>query len=157
MIAAVDIETQGLDARKFVLGVLMTDRKRNNTERFFSKRDLWYRILELGHEERRKKRILTVYAHNHQFDFYGYADLEDRNVHFLSTDPFIVNYVVDGRVMIKFLDTFALYRMSAAKMGELVGLKKLDMPDTLRTGQAVERDDLEMDEITTYCEQTHGS
>ena len=85
MICAIDIETKGLDATKFVLGTLWKDNC-NKPEVFFEKEKLWNRLIELGKKEKARKRLLSVYAHNHQFDFYGYANLEEKGLKFPSHD-----------------------------------------------------------------------
>ena len=73
MIIAVDIETRGLDARKFLMACLIKDSGKKKF--FYDKSDLWEYIIELGKKEMRRGKALTVYSHNAQFDFYGYANI----------------------------------------------------------------------------------
>lgn len=147
MILAVDIETQGLNATKFLCGATM--KETGKKELFYDKNELWNYIINLGYKERRRKRTLTVYAHNHEFDFYGYADLNDSNIVINSTNPFIVSYIVDGKVLVKFLDSMSLYRaLPLSKVGEIIGLEKLDMPKEFLEGKKVSRKRLK--ELSDY-------
>lgn len=127
MLAVVDIETRGLDARNFVTACLI--KENGKKKHFYSKEELWKYILELGRKEMKRKKVLNLYAHNHEYDFYGYADLTDTSLQFFSFRPFIANYTIDGKKAINFLDSFAIFKMSLKKLGEMVGLEKLDTPE----------------------------
>lgn len=140
MIIALDIETQGLDATKFVCGYMITETGREKL--YFKKEKLWEDILKLGKAARANNHVLSVYAHNAEFDFYGYADLTDRNLTFYSFDPFIAGYMIDGKEAIKFLDTMAIYGMSLERAGELIGVSKMEMPEELKTEHKWNHDEI---------------
>lgn len=127
MIIAIDIETAGLDARKFIMASIV--REDGCKKIFYDKKELWDYVLKLGYAEYKRKRKLTVYSHNAQFDFYGYADLKDENIVYFNLSPFIAGYKINGVEAIKFLDTMGIFsRMSLKKVGEIIGLEKLEMP-----------------------------
>lgn len=130
VIGAVDIETQGLDARKFLMGhIKLEDRKKGRT--FYDKTELWEYIKRLGYQEFKRRKVLNLYAHNAVYDFNGYADLTDPDITYYCHRPFIASYSYHNREGIKFLDTFSLFKMSLAKIGLLVGLPKLETPQQL--------------------------
>lgn len=140
MIIGVDIETYEkkdkygayepvLDARKFICGAIIKETGKKKL--FFKKEDLWNYIIELGKKEKKRGKVLSVYAHNHEFDFNGYADFKDKNLKIISSNPFIASYQINGEDYIKFLDTYAIYRMPLKKVGEVIGIKKLEMPSKL--------------------------
>jgi len=126
MIAVVDIETRGLDAREFVTACLI--KENGKKKHFYSKEELWEYIKDLGIKEMKRKKVLNLYAHNHEFDFYGYADLNDEHLKFFSFRPFIASYEIDGKRAINFLDSLAIFKMSLEKV-EMIGMKKLDTPE----------------------------
>ena len=130
MIIAIDIETAGLDARKFVVACLM--KENGKTKVFYKKEDLWNYIIDLGMKEKKRKKVLTIYSHNAQYDFYGYANVKDRNLKWYSHRPFIVSYMNGDKEIIKFLDTLSIYKMPLQKIGEIIGLKKMEMPMELK-------------------------
>jgi len=136
MIISVDIETCGLDATKFIMGCLI---KENGVkEVFYKKEDMWNYIIELGKKEAKRKKVLNVYAHNHSFDFHGYADLNDPKIVWFCMRPFIAAYKHEGREIIKFLDSLAIFRMNLKSVGELIELPKLDTPEELVSGNITE-------------------
>ena len=96
MIVAVDIETKGLDCTKYVSGCLIKEDKKK-PEVYHKKEELWNRILELGRKQKKRGKMLNVYSHNATYDFYGYADLTDKNIKYFSHKPFIVSYNEDNQ------------------------------------------------------------
>lgn len=131
MIIAIDTETQGLDARKFLIGSLV---KENGSSKFFYKpEEMWKYIIDLGYAERKRGKNLIVYAHNMEYDFYAIANLTSYNLKWKCTYPFIVDYVdVDsGERIIRFLDSMSIFPMSLKKVGDIIGLPKLEMPEEL--------------------------
>lgn len=120
-----DIETEGLDATKFVLGSIARD---GNTTVFTDKNEMWNTILALGAKEKKRGHNLYVYGHNHEYDFYGYADKKSKKLTYVSLNPFMV--ILDN---IHFYDTWALSRMPLKDVGKAVGLQKMEMPEQLMT------------------------
>lgn len=148
MICAIDIETQGLDATKYITGCLLIHRgkKLQKPEIYRTKQALWNRVLELNLAEAKRGKTLTIYSHNASFDTAGYVNLQDRHLVFFSNKPFIWAYRMKseecdkekiphtqgkGRETTKFLDTMALYGMSLADVGKLIGLEKAETPKEL--------------------------
>lgn len=124
MIIGVDIETEGLDATKFICGSIVNE---NGKKEFFTDRkSMWERILEMGEAERKRKRRLHVYGHNGQYDYYGYANLKDTEVTIESLNPMIITR--GDRKEIIFLDSSAIFKMELKELGESIGLKKMEMP-----------------------------
>lgn len=64
MIITLDCETQGLDATKFITGCIM--KENGSKKHYYTKRKMWEAILELGEKEHKRKKVLNVYAHNHE-------------------------------------------------------------------------------------------
>lgn len=147
MFIAVDVETQGLDARKFLMGSLVKESGRK--EVFYNKKDLWNYIIELGKKERQRGKVLTVYSHNAQYDFYSYADLSDIHLKFYNFKPFICSYIEDEKEIIKFLDSMALFRMSLESLGNIIGFKKMDMPNAFKEGRKISK--WELRKYKDYC------
>lgn len=173
MIIAIDVETQGLDATKFILGCIKFE-DNDRTEFYRSKDLMWKRILCLGEMCANKNKVLNVYGHFHEFDFYAYADLEDPNISIFSNRPFIGAYRMEVskaiskiknfelfkkknkikrineknvyymKECIKFLCTYAIYRMDLKSLGTMLDLPKLEMPGFLK----VENHILKEKEIT---------
>lgn len=130
---AVDIETKGLDATKFIMGCVLTEHNLNKPTFFTNKRTMWNHILKLATQCSKHKKILNVYAHNHMYDFLGYAPvLTDQHIKWYSENPFIVAYKnTKGKEIIKFLDTYSIFNMALWKLGELINTPKLTMPNEL--------------------------
>lgn len=141
MIIAIDTETEGLDCTKYIVGCIIKETQPNKPEIYWNKKELWGRILELGNKLAKHNKVLKVYAHNHIYDFYAYADILDKNIVYHCTRPFITSYLIDGKQKIKFLDTMAIYRMSLKKAGELIGLKKKETPKELLTGGKINKEE----------------
>jgi hypothetical protein len=149
MIVSVDIETQGLDATKYITGGLKKEGNKK-TEIYRNKNDLWNRVLDLGYAEAKRGKVLNVYSHNAQYDTAGYVNLKDKHLVFFSNRPFIWAYRLSseecdklgipheegkGKEIIKFLDTWAIFRMSLKKLGDLISLPKFDTPQELMDEQ----------------------
>jgi len=126
MIITLDTETEGLDATKYITGCITnTDMQ---TKHFKRKQDLWKEILKLGLREHKQGKTLTVYAFNHEYDFYAYAKMTDPNIRIYNNRPFIVSYVINDKETIKFLDMSAIYtRMNLEKVGKLIKYEKMEI------------------------------
>lgn len=149
MICSCDIETQGLDARKFLMGTLIREDRINKPEVFFDKKDMWQYILELGRACKKRERILNLYAHNHNYDFHGYADLKDKNIQWFCQSPFIASYKENGKETVKFLDTYAIFKMPLKELGEMTGLEKMEMPEYFKGEEHITTRQLR--EAIPYC------
>lgn len=149
MLAVVDIETKGLDARKFVTACLI--KENGKKKHFYSKEDLWKYIIDLGEREMKRKKVLNLYAHNHEYDFYGYADLEDENLEFFSFRPFIANYSINGKKAINFLDSMAIFKMSLKKLGDMIGMPKKDLPEEFLNAERITKKRIK--ELAPYVER----
>lgn len=136
MICIIDIETEGLDATKFVMGCLLKESGKYII--FHDKKELWNHVLELGRKEQKRKKQLTVYSHNANYDFSGYANLMDKNIRYYSIRPFIAEYAENNRVMVKFLDSMGIFKMSLKKLGKIIGLEKIETPKELIEGGKIE-------------------
>lgn len=149
MIIAVDVETQGLNTKNFLVGCLMTDQKAA-PEFYYNKESLWDRIVELAIKEQKRHRATSVYSHNAQFDFYAYAPYMSKNMTYFSQRPFIAAFRLNGKEIIKFLDTMSLYpRMSLKVVGDIIGIPKLEMPGDLKS----EDGDTDLSTVLPYLER----
>ena len=125
MDVAIDIETQGLDATKFIMGCIMRESKRNKI--YYDKHDMWLELIRLGKQEKKRGKVLNVYGHNLGYDFYGIADLEDKGIHYFCERPFIAEYKnKEGETIIHFIDNMGIYRKALAKVGEMIGFEKME-------------------------------
>lgn len=129
MLASIDIETRGLDSTKFIMGTI--HRQDNITKTFYKKQELWDYILKLAEREQKRRKVLTIWSHNANYDFFGYADITDRNIIYNSINPFIVTYKKDKDVIIRFLDSYSLFRLPLQKAAKLIGESKLETPKEL--------------------------
>lgn len=145
MIIAVDTETYIedkktgeykpiLDATKFTMGVIIKETAKKRPQIYWNKKELWNSILEIAEAEKRRNKTTTIYAHNHQYDFYAYADLkeiETGKLKIINTSPFIATRQDEkGEPYIYFLDTMAIYeKMSLKKVGEYIKQHKLELPE----------------------------
>lgn len=148
MIIAVDIETKGLDATKFIMGCIVKEGHKK-PEIFHKKEHMWNRIIEMGKAQRKKNKCLNVYAHNHNYDFHGYANLTDSNIKYFSMKPFICGYTIDNKECIKFLDTLSIFKTNLKSLGTMVGHEKLEMPKELLNENATINESLK-NEIMPY-------
>lgn len=119
-----DIETSGLNTKRFICGCLMNDR--GGYKVFNNRKKLMEHIINTGKKLARQKKGMIIYAHNCIYDFYGTFDPLDKNITYMSDRPFIAKYNLGGGSYIRFLDTMGLFRMSLKRMGEIVGKKKID-------------------------------
>lgn len=151
MIAAVDIETRGLNAQNFILGVCITEENRT-PQVFKNKKKLWQHIINLGRAQAKRNRKLTVYSHNAAYDFYGYAPFPNKNIEIYSARPFIAGYKENGKDIISFLDSMGIYQMSLQRTGELIRLPKADRPGELLEEDASEEEiKKKLPDIEKYC------
>lgn len=130
MIAAVDVETQGLNAQKFIIGCLILNGQK--PEFYYNKKDLWTRILTVAKQQKKHNNKLTIYSHNAQYDFYAYTPSTQQGFKYHSINPFIVEYQEKGQTLITFLDSMNIYTMSLKKLGEIINLPKLEQPQELQ-------------------------
>lgn len=133
----VDIETKGLNAREFLCASLIKESGKKKI--FYDKDELWRYILEGGRKEFKRKRVLNIYSHNAQYDFYGYADLNDSHIRFFSFNPLIASYRENGKDIIKFLDSYGIFKFSLKTLGEIIGLEKLELPEEFTNPELWER------------------
>ena len=110
---AIDIETEGLDATKYILGAIAFERKK--PEVYHTKEELWNRVLELKERCKKQNQILKIYHHNANFDTAGYVDYTDKHIEIYSTRPYIMSYKEERKEKAKFLDTYNLYKTSLKK------------------------------------------
>lgn len=156
MIIAIDTETEGLDARKFILGCVYDGRR----PRFFDeKSSMWDFILSLGAREKARGHNLYVYSHNHEFDMYSYGDYSSKSLRYVSFNPFICFYSDSPsdpktRPYIYFLDTVALSRSPLSDIGSVIGLPKLDPPPEIKEGlskSSLDEDIFLKNRVKSYC------
>lgn len=152
MIIAVDVETRGLDATKYVLGCLITENK-SKPEIYDKSVNLWNRVIEIGLSEARRGKTTNVYSHNAQYDTASYVDLVDKHLIFYSNRPFIWGYRISikeckqnkikfskteeekgYKEIIRFLDTMSIYNTSLKEIGLMIGIEKIETPKELISG-----------------------
>lgn len=150
MIISVDIETYKkrgeyyypvLDATQFSLAsIAMEGRKKQKV--FYDKNELWEFIKQLGQKEQKRQRTLSVYSHNAKYDWYGYANLKDKNIKIISHDPFIVKYIHNNKTSITFLDSYAIHRMPLKNIAEMLQIQpKGTLPPRIK----------QLKELEEYC------
>lgn len=147
MIIAIDIETQGLDATKFILGTIYNGKTHKT---FKNKEEMWQHILEQGKTAKKAKQTLRVYGHNIQYDFYGIANIKDKSLKIYNHNPFIAIYKNQENT-IYFLDTMSIYKMSLAKAAQIIGEEKKEMPKTLMKEEGQTYTEIELRDIEQYC------
>ena len=142
MIAAVDCETLGLDCTKFLQGCIVKENGSNKI--LYDKKEMWNYIKELGKSESKRGKLLNLYAHNHEYDFYTYADMTDSGITIHCTNPFIATYYDNdvNKETIKFLDTMGIYKMSLAKAAKIIGDEKLETPQMFIDGKDITKEKL---------------
>lgn len=142
MIICVDIETEGLDATKYITGCLIREDKPEKPEIYNNKKELWKRIVSLAIKEAKRNRITNVYSHNAQYDTAGYVNLKDKHLRFFCNKPFIWSYRLTKKEcenlgikcnktekeIIKFLDTMNIYKMPLKELGEKIKIEKQETP-----------------------------
>jgi hypothetical protein len=135
MIWVIDNETKGLDSRKVLTTCIL--KENGKVKHFYNPKKAWGYILESGRKEQKRGKVLNIYAHNMQYDYYGFADLSDKNVEFFSFAPFIANYKINGKRAINFLDSYAIFKMPLKELGDMIDLPKLDLPEEFSEGQEI--------------------
>jgi len=81
------------------------------------------------------ERTLYLIAHNIQFDMLvlnGFKELKKRGFElktFIINNKVVIWSFIKGRKRIIFLDNYNYFQFSLKELGEIVGLKKLEMPD----------------------------
>jgi len=148
-ILALDTETSGLNAQKFLMGCAMKD---NEKPLFFDHKEemLAYLVKEAEKEEKRG-HCIHVYAHNHEYDWYSYGNTKDKDVRYLSFSPFIAR-----RRNMWLLDTVAIAKAPLSECATWLGLKKGETPQELKDGIAYDdfHADFELKNRTKqYCAQ----
>lgn len=135
MICSIDIETfekEGdklkpvLNAQKFSVACLTTGK---GSRFFFEKDELW-RTLDKMVERAKKRNIrIYMYAHNHQYDFCGYAREKYLNgeIKLINISPFIAVY----KERLYMLDSMSFYPMSLQLVGDIIGLPKMELSEEI--------------------------
>lgn len=159
---AIDCETEGLDATKFVMSALIKEDRRKPIY-FYNKKDMWDYIITLGKKLMKHKKVLNVYAHNHRYDFFCYVDINDPNITIMSEKPFIASYsfpVFDVKLseqvmkqQIYFLDTWAIFKMPLRELARLIGLEKGSIPSSLTQYSESPSENIISADIKEYCAQ----
>lgn len=159
MIITLDVETYKWNEKKkmyvpgFDYPALITDTcdENMNHRTFENNNKLWEYLIMKGKKEKKFKRLLTVYAHNAQFDFYKIiTERYMKNITIHSNRPFIASYMIDGKEVIKFLDTMGIFSMSLKKVGKIVGLNKKEMPEEQLKNKPKFQ---QLRILTKYCER----
>jgi len=152
MIIAIDTETYQpgktgalepkLGSRGFILGCAIT--QDGHYSYFDTPNAMWEWLTSQIKKEALRGHNTAIYAHNHAYDFYGYAQnhLLDEEIRYYCFNPFIAYYDCNKRVYDKkadaahheerqaasFLDLHALYPMSLEEIGKAIKCSKLEMP-----------------------------
>lgn len=116
-----------LDCNKYTIGA--TKQEGQKVKFHKTREDMWNYILKKGIAEQKRGKVLYLYAHKAKYDWYAYANRGDKHIKIYNHDPFIASYRNNGKEMIKFLDTMAIWRTSLDEVGKIIGLNKLEMPD----------------------------
>jgi DNA polymerase type B, organellar and viral len=129
----------GSVSHRLVFGWAAYSRRRTTGEwtepkwiRFTKGKELWKWIDQLT----RPKKTLYVWAHNAYFD--GAASCSASEITgmgwvlqdaIIDSPPYVMRYRKSSRKIV-LIDTLNIWRMSLKKLGTLVGLRKLDLPET---------------------------
>ena len=117
-----------LDARKFVLGHIKTEK---GVKKFFYDREEMFEwIRETIHQNIKEKRRTYLYAHNTEYDWYAIA-----HNHFIEKDmKYILFHAFLGIYKQKayYVDTMAFHRTTLERVGNILGIEKLEMPQQVR-------------------------
>lgn len=145
----IDVETMGkgnlkpiLNCQEFTVGELLKDS--GVKEVFYEPNDMANRIIELIEKEVKRNGRFYIYGWNIQYDFYAvFRDYlkespiinlnNGKQIKYFSYYPFMAFYgkEIKGRFIAQgyFLDMMGFFRMSLKEFGDLIGLKKLEMPE----------------------------
>lgn len=166
MIIAIDTETQGLDCTKFILGAICFE---DETYEIYTNREkMAKRIIDIIEKWARKGEKTKIYAHNMEYDFYTIFRGIWKDFSYISyPEPFIVMYKCPGKVKDKrtgkretkesyfgsFHSTTDIFTMSLRRMGEITGLPKKEIPETLLQERREPREISyeESQRIADYC------
>lgn len=162
---AIDIETQGLNAKNFIMGSIVKD----NTKKpivFYDKVEMWNYIIKLGIETAKRKKTLNVYAHNIKFDSAGIFNFSDNHLKIISNNPFIWSYELNDdeciknnikpsvesekKEIIKFLDTYSIFPMNLKELGDMIDYPKLEIPEKLIKNNNEKYNSKELKEMEIY-------
>lgn len=148
MIIAVDTETRGLNATKFVCGCVATEK---GTKEFFTPIETYDYIIDLVEREAKRGHKTYVYGHRHEYDFYAYAKdrYREKGWRYLNFNPFIAIWKNKGY----FLDSHSLFKMSLKELGLSIGLQKMETPEKLLGGNDEELTTEDLEEIVKYCKR----
>lgn len=141
-----DIETVGLNG-DFRLGVIINEF--GTVKVFYDRMEFWKFIIDKGITEYKRGHCLNIYAHNHSFDFHKIIDVNDSGVVLKRSTPFRASYVIEGKEVIHFLDTFNLFPMKLKKIGKLLDLEKLDMSNDIMSKENLSVEELDL--MVKYC------
>lgn len=150
MIAAVDVETQGLKARPeaYIIGCFATeDGKIIQTTNV---KELYKTIIQEGRKQASYGKTLKVYAHNHEYDFYTYMNLQHEGLKIYNTTPFIAAIEEDGKEIIKLYDSKSIYMGKLEELGEILGIRKLRTPAKLLKNKKQKWNKKEWKELEEY-------
>lgn len=134
-----------LNTHNFTLGCVY--KNQNKKPLFFDTRKEMRQYLHEEIEKNAKQNKKTyIFAHNMKYDFY--ALYQDKLIEF-ETEKYGGKIIEGNQVFLAFyktaiyLDTLGYYKMSLKKLGELIGLPKLEMPKNPTT----------IEEIKPYLER----
>lgn len=149
----IDTETQGLDATRFHMGVIINHN--GKAEHYDDRHNMYERIQTLARQAKNRNKTLMIYAHNMLYDYTVITRDEPKTHHYqYSHDPFIVDQKTpEGKIYAKWLSTTSLWHSNLASMGEALQQPKGETPhwltqDTWHTPTPQERT-----EAHTYMEQ----
>lgn len=138
MIIAIDIEQRidcALQKNNFFFGTIY-GKKGKICKTIYNKKEFWEELKKIAIKEAKQKRNTYIYAHNHYFDFLQYADLNDSNIIYRSTNPLIFERNLSNKEKKEnkidqnnknkmfFLDSWALYNGSLESLGKIIKLEK---------------------------------
>lgn len=129
-IYTLDTETQGLNTHNFLMGVLLPSKGKART--FRTKEELWAAIRHILETHARAKRTAYFYAHNAQYDWLALKPAHCPEAVTYSNNPFILDFIIEGRPAGKLIDTLGLFRGSLAAIGDAIGNPKHATPEWLK-------------------------
>lgn len=137
-----DIETWGLDAKKFAFGVTYDGL---DFKVFYDPKEMW------AYMRSRRWRGHTWYAHNALYDAHAFLDnvLIDLEKPIVDGGRLIIGKIHSGKNTIKFSDSMCYFNTSLEKLGESIGVPKGKTPDKFKKGVPCEI----TEEDVEYCRQ----